>query len=201
MPLSDPKSAIKDKYLCIDFLNTEYASKQGPVERLQTAQQVADWLIERGVFTDPADLAALRKWASEVPEQVVAQFQALRADLRPLFAALHAQQPLPPAELARLQALLRSGSRSGQLVLTDDGHWQLQSRLELRESAHLAVPLAESFAELAVAAEAGRVKACSNPHCTVFFFDTTKNQSRAWCATCGTQAKALRYYHKQKAKA
>ena len=34
--------------------------------------------------------------------------------------------------------------------------------------------------------------------CSILFYDTTKNQSRAWCSAYGTQAKALRYYHKQK---
>lgn len=199
MPLAAPASPYKDKYLCVDFLNTEYPTKNGLVERLVTAQQGVDWLISLGLFPEPDDQALLQDWARDMPAQVLAQLHALRADLRPLITALQAGQPLPAVELARLQALLQSGSRSIQLDEAA-GHWRLQSRLDLRRPQHLTVPLAESFAQLLVSGEAAHVKKCASPRCTVLFYDTTKNQSRTWCESCGTQVKALRYYHKQKAK-
>lgn len=191
------ESPIQNKYLCIDFLNTEYQLKNTRVETLETAPQVVDWLLTRGVFPEPADQAILRAWAQELPDALLTLFRALRADFRQLLAALHQRQPLPAAELDRLQALLQSGSRSAALVATPTG-WQLQSRLALPQLAAMAVPLAESLAGLLVAGEVGRVKTCANATCSILFYDTTKNQSRAWCSACGTRAKALRYYHKQK---
>lgn len=199
MYLTTAKPPFKDKYLCVDFLNTAVMSKNGLVENLATAQQGIDWLIGLGIFPEPDDQALLQDWAREMPAQVLAQLHALRADLRQLATALQAGQPLPPVELARLQALLHSGSRSVQLEEVA-GHWHLQSRLDLRRPQHLTVPLAESFAKLLVSGEAARVKKCATPRCMTLFYDATKNQRRAWCESCGTQVKALRYYHKQKAK-
>lgn len=195
MFLAATKSLSEEKYLCIAFLNTEYLWQ----EALVSAPQVVDWLIGRGVFAEPADQLLLHQWAREVPAQLVQQFQAVHTDLRQLVTALLTHQPLPTAELARQQALLQRGSRSRHLVLVAD-QWQVQSRLALPHPASLAVPLAESFAELLTGADSARVKECANPNCTVLFYDTTKNQSRAWCAACGTQVKALRYYHKHKTK-
>lgn len=192
-----PESPFPNKYLCVDFLNTEYQLKNTRVETLTTAPQVVEWLLERSVFPEPADQATVRAWAQQLPNELLALFYALRADFRQLFAALHQQQPLPAAELARLQALLQNSRRSATLVATPTG-WQLQSRLALPQLAALAVPLAESLASLLVAGEAGRIKSCANATCSILFYDTTKNQSRAWCSACGTRAKALRYYHKQK---
>lgn len=191
------ESPIQHKYLCVDFLNTEYQLKNARVETLTTAPQVVDWLLAHGVFPEPADQAILRAWAQQLPDALLALIYALRTDFRQLLAALHHQQPLPPAEFARLQTLLQSGSRSAALVATPTG-WQLQSRLVLSQPAALAVPLAESLAGLLVAGEAVRIKTCANAACSILFYDTTKNQSRAWCSACGTRAKALRYYHKQK---
>lgn len=200
MPPATAKPSCKDKYLCVDFLNTEHMSKNGMIESLTTAQQGVEWLIGLGVFPEPDDQEMLQDWVRDMPVQVLAQLHALRDDLRQLVTALQAGQPLPSVELARLQALLHSGSRTAQLV-NDAGHWHLQSRLDLRRPQHLVVPLAESFAELLVSGEAARVKKCASPRCTVLFYDATKNQRRAWCEACGTQVKALRYYHKQNAKA
>ncbi len=191
------ESPIQNKYLCVDFLNTEYQLKNTRVETLTTAPQVVDWLLACGVFPEPADQATLRAWAQQLPDALLALFYALRTDFRQLLAALHQQQPLPKVELARLQALLQSGSRSTALAATPAG-WQLQSRLALPQLAAMAVPLAESLASLLVAGEAERIKTCANAACSILFYDTTKNQSRAWCSACGTRAKALRYYHKQK---
>ena len=190
-------SPSPNKYLCIDFLNTEYALKNTRVETLATAAQVADWLLAQGLFAEPADQAYLQSWVQQVPDELLALFQALRADMRRLLTAWQQQLPLPQAELARLQALLQSSSRSSTLVQEAAG-WQLHSRLALPRPAALTIPLAESLAGLFVADEAGRVKSCANSACSILFYDTTKNQGRAWCSACGTRAKALRYYYKQK---
>ncbi|MGH7701051.1 MAG: CGNR zinc finger domain-containing protein [Gemmatimonadales bacterium] len=43
------------------------------------------------------------------------------------------------------------------------------------------------------------MKSC--PSCGWFFLDASKNRSRRWCsmATCGSSAKARRYYRRRKA--
>lgn len=192
--------SVEGRYLCVDLLNTEYPSKRGPVDRLSSADKIVDWLIELNVFSHPDDQAVLLEWVRQAPDQLVHQFHSLRDNLRRLVAALRAQQPLPPDELVQLQTLLASGCRTAQLTMAADNHWHVSSRLQLQNPLQLAVPLAESFAELLVADDAARLKECANPYCPMLFYDTTKNQSRTWCETCGSRAKALRYYHNKKAK-
>ena len=43
-----------------------------------------------------------------------------------------------------------------------------------------------------------RVRRCANPRCGLLFYDTTKNNSRRWCAmaACGNRAKARTHYRR-----
>jgi predicted RNA-binding Zn ribbon-like protein len=49
----------------------------------------------------------------------------------------------------------------------------------------------------------GRIRHCENPRCTMYFVDTTKNNTRRWhdMSTCGNQAKASRHYQRSRARA
>ncbi|MBI2402308.1 MAG: CGNR zinc finger domain-containing protein [Gemmatimonadetes bacterium] len=58
--------------------------------------------------------------------------------------------------------------------------------------------LVEAAVALLTSPRLTRVKAC--PSCRWFFLDVSKNRSRRWCsmATCGSSAKARRYYWRTK---
>jgi predicted RNA-binding Zn ribbon-like protein len=45
-----------------------------------------------------------------------------------------------------------------------------------------------------------RIRQCQHPACVLWFYDTTRNETRRWCsmATCGNRAKAHRHYDRVK---
>ena len=52
--------------------------------------------------------------------------------------------------------------------------------------------------ETGLTADLSLVKACQNPQCVLFFYDTTKNHARRWCsmAACGNRAKVAAHYQR-----
>lgn len=59
-----------------------------------------------------------------------------------------------------------------------------------READALAA-IALDFADFVTRHEPARLKHCSNPECSLVFYDTARNGARRWCsmATCGNRAK------------
>jgi predicted RNA-binding Zn ribbon-like protein len=67
--------------------------------------------------------------------------------------------------------------------------------------ADLLVPVAESARDLLCDGDLGLVRRCRNPHCILFFYDTTKNRGRTWCSMslCGNREKVASHYRRVRA--
>jgi len=59
-------------------------------------------------------------------------------------------------------------------------------------------PIIKDAFRLMTQGNTGRIKEC--PKCGWLFYDTSKNGRRKWCSmiTCGSQAKAIEWYHRQR---
>jgi predicted RNA-binding Zn ribbon-like protein len=73
--------------------------------------------------------------------------------------------------------------------------------VEKAGDALLRLRIVEAAVALLVSDAMLRVKSC--PTCGWFFLDVSKNRSRRWCSmdTCGSVAKARRYYRRLKERA
>lgn len=126
---------------------------------------------------DPAAQMAELDAARDFRTQLAGLFEALRTGEPPKSEALHA---------VNLQ--LAAVSRRTQLELQDG---QLRANEIMVGRATAVTALAADFADFAGSFEAERLRHCSNPECSLVFYDTARNATRRWCsmALCGNRHK------------
>ena len=183
--------------LSLDFLNTIHDwTVPEPRDYLPDFREVLRFgAASRALTSGEARRLAARNAGSELR-----RLRELRARLERIFRGAIVQR----APLARdLDALARDAADAARAArlrrvkqhvareITIDTAGQSTLRWRIVEAA-LALLTSERFAN---------VKTC--PACGWFFLDTSKNKSRRWCSmtTCGSNAKARRYYWRSKSKA
>lgn len=166
--------------LALDFCNT-HARATGR-DRLADDAALAAWAM-RGGREFPrrpgaADVAALRRMRDRLCRVFDAVVDGTPPHQSDLDAILGAARLAGPAALAWDAA----GGRAVP-VAGPDGTARLQA------------DIAADALSLLTGAAPGRVKRCPGETCGWFFFDTTRNGRRRWCAMadCGTRAKVRDY--------
>lgn len=179
----------------LDFLNTIHDwTEDAPVDHLADGAAAAAFGEQAGVLTR----AESRRMAALVHGQEIGRLRAFRALLeRVLQALLDARTPVP-ADLEALDALRTEVSRVAKFRPVE-GRLTSEVSAERAAGATLRYRLASAALSLLESSALRRLKRC--PSCAWFFLDVSKNGSRRWCsmATCGTTAKAHRYYWKNRA--
>jgi predicted RNA-binding Zn ribbon-like protein len=180
-----------------DFLNTIELESGSLVERFITFDDVANWLLARGVVHGSLDAAQLR--AAHGDEAALARVRAVRESLREVAHAISDSRPADPAAIAEINRAIQARERI-ELVPEPGGCSVGHS--------HVGDPLDDALARLADpivhAIQAGhtdRVRICANDTCRWIFYDESRAGRRRWCdmATCGNRAKAARHRARQKA--
>ncbi|MBN9444125.1 CGNR zinc finger domain-containing protein [Bosea sp. (in: a-proteobacteria)] len=157
---------------------------------------VSDGVASRDLLAEPGGPELWRKAAgidAPLPASGSAALSALRELLRPAVALLRGQRALPAELLERINGLLAEVSLRSRLV-AEDGSLRLESWLD-PGAAGPAGAVAENFARFVCEAEPERLKHCSNPSCSLVFYDGGKNNTRRWCSMnlCGNRDKVARY--------
>jgi predicted RNA-binding Zn ribbon-like protein len=186
--------------LCLDLVNTRPMQQGEQVELLQGFADLIAWLRDREVIPGAAARQALERWDGTAEGAAVFRHALLlRETLREAAQRLVDGKPVGRELVAVVNRLLASRPVYSQLIRQGRGY---VTRLETESDAalHLLVPVAESAAWLLEHGDPSLVKRCEDPRCVLFFYDTTKNQSRRWCSmdTCGSRAKAMAYYQRQR---
>lgn len=186
--------------LCVDFVNTEVVAHGAPLDRLAGVDALIRWARAAGVVDD----AALRRlpagWrSSRDAARLLEDAKALRAVLRALVDALASSRPVPAAAVPAIDHALASGASRLRIERRGGAYVTVRELLDPSPAALLA-PIAESAAWLLEHGDRALVRHCENPACVRFFYDTTKNRRRRWCAmdACGSRAKAAAYYRRRK---
>lgn len=151
--------------LPLDLLNTTWISGGEWQDLLADDAGAREWLDEHG-FDAPPDARALREAR-----------EAMRALL------------LDRGAIDGVNAVLARGARRPRLTaeaVTDELDVAPRWRVPWLCAAELVALLDE---------RGGRVKACANPDCILWFLDTTRPGTRRWCsmAACGNRDKAIRH--------
>ncbi len=168
--------------LWLDLLNTEMNDGTVAADFVGTVDALKEWLAAAEIETPPADAGGGQHAVCE-----------LRDLLRTAVVPLREGKPLPDQLLAALNTQL--GAVSLRFQLSQSAHGlQLDQRLDTG-AAGLAGALAEDFARFVCDFEPARLKSCSNPACTMVFYDRGKNATRRWCtmSICGNRDKVARY--------
>src|SRR5262245_31545412 len=183
-----------------DFLNTLELESGFLVERLQTFDDAAHWLTDRGMCHEDLAPSALANYGT-TPDQALNKVRSVRAALREVADAVAHDRAPSDAALAEVNRAIRSRERV-ELVREPDG-------VSVGHS-HVGDPLDDALARLADPlvheiqnGRADRVRICANDTCQWVFFDESRAGRRVWCnmATCGNQAKAARHRARAKANA
>lgn len=207
--MSDKKTHTGDlkellgKSLCLDFINTlSWRGRQEPKELLNTYQDLVTWSRHINILADK-DVEMLTRKADKHPSEAKKAFSSaieLREAIYSIFSPIAKGTVLPKKDLSRFNKYLSRVMMSSQIIKTEDG-FSWETSFDKNKLDWMLSPIIRSAAELLVSDEARKVKECGDKACRWLFLDSSRNQSRRWCAMkdCGNRAKARRFYSRKKA--
>jgi predicted RNA-binding Zn ribbon-like protein len=179
-------AVVGEPIVAVDLINTAAAPGSPLADDLLSADRGAQawWRIERARVPegDPPDIRALRR---------------LRLALRDIIEALVDGRPVPPAAVSDLNSFMQSAPASTRLQLTGTGlraqtqwHWEYGGNPRL---AFIATQAAEFLSDKS---QAGRLRRCANPVCSMIFIAV--NPRRSWCApgVCGNRVRVARHHQR-----
>ncbi|MGO8970958.1 MAG: CGNR zinc finger domain-containing protein [Myxococcaceae bacterium] len=189
----------------LDFVNTVGGKRVvKPREELRRLEDVLVWGQLAGVLSQ-SEAQALRQQAAARPakaEEALRRAVDFRESLYRLLLALVEARPVPPGEVARLEAEVQRALAARRLRCTEEGCVWSPPDVSLLDSV---IPrLALAAAELLTSERWRRVRVCEatrDDGCGWLFLDQTRNHSRRWCdmALCGNKHKARRHYARVRA--
>lgn len=170
-------------WLWIDLLNSTMRSGAARRDLIDCDSGYMSWLKAAGLDAEDAQVASRQR----------AQLTELRDVLRQGFEIFRAGKPLPDAMLARINARLATASIRLSLERGSTGLRLVETLNTGRDGASAVI--AADFARFVCEAEPQRLRHCSNPACTMVFYDTSKNGTRRWCSMsiCGNRDKVARF--------
>jgi predicted RNA-binding Zn ribbon-like protein len=185
--------------LCVDFVNTELVEDGVRVDRLRGFDDLVEWCAQAQVIGTADAKGILRRW-SRRPEAIEAHRRAIafRGVLRRMLEGLAGGRAQVSAHaLDAINGLLRDDTRQREVVRTKAGY-ETRTRRRIEAPGDLLGAIAESAADLLSTDDLTLLRACQNPECVLFFYDTTKNHRRRWCsmAACGNRAKVAAHYRR-----
>jgi predicted RNA-binding Zn ribbon-like protein len=188
----------------LDFINTvQDWTVREPHDYLSKFADAIRFGETAGLLTQ-ADVLRLRR---RTPAIELRRLRELRALLRGIFQKRLSGETPSSTDLEELSTDLAEAARATRLVVATEAHRssQVPMRREITVAkagdALLRLRIVEAAGALLVSDAILRVKSC--PTCGWFFLDVSKNRSRRWCSmnTCGSVAKARRYYQRLKDRA
>lgn len=188
--------------LCLDFINTlSWRGREEPVELLDTYRDLVVWSRRINILADK-DVQILTREAKRHPSEAKKAMSSaieLREVIYSIFSSIAEGTVLPKKDLSAFNKHLSRVMISSQIIETEDG-FSWETRGDKNRLDWMLSPIVRSAAELLVSDEARKVKECGDKACRWLFLDSSRNQSRRWCAMkdCGNRAKARRFYEKKK---
>jgi predicted RNA-binding Zn ribbon-like protein len=180
----------------LDFVNTKFVLGDRPVDRLQTYDDLIDWLRAAGLLDAGTPETAARAWHGR---EALHRARKLRASLHDAAEQQFRNGRFPASAVRALNELLEAAPGTYRLS-SAGGRLTLSYASPPRRALHLLEPLVRSAAQFLAESDLGRIKKCGNEDCVLYYYDTTKNQGRRWCsmALCGNRMKAAAHYRRSK---
>ena len=185
--------------LSLDFANTSnWHASSHPVEGLTNILDLIAWGRQAGVLS-PQSAEQLHRHAVDQPHEMARYYHLaiqVREAIYHIFSHRYAGDPIPEADLALFNDLVREAMAHRQLVPSGDTfRWTWTPDVQGINLILWSVVLAA--AELLASPMLSRVRECEDDRgCGYLFIDMSKNHSRRWCSmeSCGNRAKAKRHY-------
>jgi predicted RNA-binding Zn ribbon-like protein len=185
---------------CLDFLNTRPVVKGQPVDLLPSLEDFLRWLTRAGQADARGAADALKRW-NDGPEGagLMERVRAFRETLRHMADGLVRGRGVSTEALAAINFILAENDGNLRLERQAGG---FRTRFAARPTSPITLlgSVAEAAADLLSNSNLRLVRRCGNPECVLFFYDTTRNHRRQWCAmgTCGNlmKVRAFRRRHR-----
>jgi predicted RNA-binding Zn ribbon-like protein len=187
-------------HLSLDFVGTEFRRSGEYQDRLETFDDLRDWLKQAGLLGAPEAVALAKRCSAKASDRVLGAAKELRKSIRTAAEAIMDGKLVPPGPIRAINGLL----------IKRDGHFQIERRSaqlerrfvsEMVDPLALLAPLAESAADLLCDGNPALVRKCADESCDLLFYDSTKNHRRRWCSmnACGNRAKVAAHRARQRA--
>jgi predicted RNA-binding Zn ribbon-like protein len=187
-----------DDFLCLEFANTITIQHHKRVDLIENPEELKQWFLEKNLLT-AGELPELNhKWGTHEQKRLTQTAQNFRDQLRIMAEQITAKKEIPSAVVEIINELLSQQNAYISLIKTRSG-FEIRNHRDLERLEQLLVPIAESAVALLCNGNPALVKKCSNPECTLFFYDSTKNHRRRWCSmqTCGNRMKVDAYWKRK----
>jgi len=204
--MTDRTSRIDFPFLaghpCLDFLNTRPLLKGQHVELLPSLEDFVRWLARTDRLDQRGASDALKRWGDSAEGvRIGERARAFRETLRHMADGIVRGRGVSTEGLAAINFIL--AENDGNLRLERQGPgFRVRFAARPTHPISLLGSVAEAAADLLSRSDLQLVKRCGNPDCVLFFYDTTRNHRRQWCAmaTCGNlmKVRAFRRRHKKR---
>lgn len=183
--------------LALDYVNTQRVRDNQVVDQIEDYATLVSWLAQAHVLNPAQTKTALKRGPSTTGNRVHAQAHVLRAALHTMVESIVATRLVPRSSLDVINEVLRHGATYVQIERRRGG-FEKRTHADRTEAVQLLAPIAEAAVDLLCQGNLSLVKKCDNPHCILYFYDTTKNHARRWCsmAGCGNRMKAAAHYRR-----
>lgn len=189
-------------WLCLDFINTVHDRfATDPHEYLKTWDDFLSWGKKTRILNDNQAIVLknISRQDAERSGKILKKAKKVREALYRLFLPVTRQQVPAPEVVAEFNTYL-SPALSGLAIHfphLNTVYPQQKNVSDLENPLHQVIT---SAYDLLLSGNLDRVKECNA--CGWLFLDKSKNSSKRWCnmQTCGSAAKAKRYYLKKKEK-
>ena len=176
--------------LALDFVNIF------PINADLSWDQLIVFLESARIVTPErgGELRALSHSDPQAAEMLLRKAQRLGSALRMAFDALLHRQRMLREWIEPVNEILRITEGHDELVFTDH---DLEIEFVAREGGleWLLAAVARSGAEIIAEGTRARLRLCANPHCGLFFYDTSRTHRRRWCSMtlCGNRSKVAAF--------
>ncbi len=188
--------------LCMDFINTVHDRMSDPVaDYLLDIHDLVAWAARLDIL-DTRTTRSLEDVAASNPrkgEQFFKEAVSTRELLYRMFSAISEGKKIRPADMTAFNSRLPPYFSSLRLKQERE-FYQEDWNLPAESFYRIIAPVMNDAYGLLLSGNLQRVKSC--PSCGWLFLDSTKNGQRRWCSmkSCGSNVKALEWYHRQKEK-
>ena len=187
--------------LCLDYLNTinyRFGSIT-VVDYFLTINDLIDWALRLQIL-DEDHHRQLTKYAADDPQSAHAFFPqaiALRELLYNIFCRISRDEDIRSQDIIKFNKVISHYFSKLQLKKSNGNYMQFWN-FRKGDFHYILAPVVMDAYTLLLDNRNDRIKEC--PKCGWIFDDKSKNGKRKWCSmqTCGSNVKALEWYHRQK---
>jgi len=189
-----------DKFLwvgnapAIDFVNTQIVQQGVTVDLLDNSGDLLEWLGSSGMLEEGPLRQVTRKFTSAQLQRALRDAKEYRMALRRALQRISHHGTVDKSVLEDTNRFLGEPRSTFRLTGTKQAP-QLQQQWVIRQPEDLSRPIAFAFAHLLADQDISRVRKCRNPECILFFLDTSKSGTRAWCSLdiCGNKSRVAAF--------